>query len=287
MVYIRVYNPEVGYVEIPEKPERIISFSESITETIFLLGAGDRIVGVDSWSQRPKEAMKKRKVGDYIHLKLDTIDELKPDLILTATGVQRSIIEQLKNRGYPVYPIPIPISIYGIIDNILIIGGLIGEQEPAFKLTEQIMNNIETLKKKALKTPLKAYIEIDLGGPTIPAYFSHITSALKLLNINNIYGYEKQAYLYGMQIPGFPVFDLSDVIKKDPDIIIYESKSKFPTREEINKLIEERNWKNIKAVKENKIIIIPNDTLAHYGPSFFNELEKLILELKKQANITI
>ncbi len=287
MVRIKIYNPEIGYVEIPEKPERIISFSESITETLFMLGAGDRIVGVDSWSQRPREAMKKRKVGDYVHLKLDVIDELKPDLILTATGVQRPIIEQLKNKGYPVYPVSVPISIYGIIDNILIIGGLIGEQESALKLTESLMNNIEMLRKRALKTPLRAYIEIDLGGPTIPAYFSHITSALRLLNIINIYGNEKQAYLYGMQIPEYPVFDLSDVIRKDPDVIIYESKSKFPVREEFDKLVEERNWRSIKAIKENKVVIIPNDTLAHYGPSFFNELEKVISEFKKQANIII
>lgn len=287
MIYIKIYNPEIGYVEIPEKPERIISFSESITETIFMLGAGDRIVGVDSWSQRPREAIKKRKVGDYVHIKLDVIDELKPDLILTATGVQRPIIEQLKNRGYPVYPVSVPISIYEIINNVLIIGGLIGEHEQALKLTDQLLNRIENLKRRALKNPLKAYIEIDLGGPTIPAYFSHITSALRLLNIINVYSYEKQSYLYGMQIPGFTVFDLSDVIKKDPDLIIYESKNKFPTRDEITEIIKKRNWENIKAVKENKIVIIPNDTLAHYGPSFFDELEKLILELKQQANIII
>ncbi|MGB9729876.1 MAG: ABC transporter substrate-binding protein [Thermoprotei archaeon] len=287
MVHIKIYNPEVGYVDVPERPERIISFSESITETIFMLGAGDRIVGVDSWSQRPREAMKKRKVGDYVHLKLDVIKELKPDLILTATGVQRPIIEQLKNTGYPVYPIPVPISVYEIINNVLIIGGLIGEQEKALELADNLMNNIENLKRRSLKNPLKAYIEIDLGGPTIPAYFSHITSALRLLNIINVYTHEKQSYLYGMQIPGFPVFDLSDVIRKDPDLIIYESKNKFPTRDELTEIIKKRSWESIKAVKENKMIIIPNDTLAHYGPSFFNELEKVILELKLQANITI
>ncbi|MEM3714998.1 MAG: ABC transporter substrate-binding protein [Thermoprotei archaeon] len=287
MVHIKIYNPEVGYVDVPEKPERIISFSESITETIFMLGAGDRIVGVDSWSQRPREAMRKRKVGDYVHLKLDVVEELKPDLILTATGVQRTIIEQLKSKGYPVYPIPIPISVYEIINNVLIIGGLIGEQEQALKLADDLMNNIEKFKKRALKNSLKAYIEIDLGGPTIPAYFSHITSALRLLNIINVYGHEKQSYLYGMQIPGFPVFDLSDVIRKDPDLIIYESKNKFPTKDELAEIIKKRNWESIKAVRENKMITIPNDTLAHYGPSFFNELEKVIQELKLQANITI
>jgi len=280
----KVYSPELGdYVEIPEKPMRIISLSPSVTETLFYLDAGDRVVGVDAWSYRPREALNKKRVGSYTYINIDIIKSLDPDLILTATGVQRNIIEMLRREGFTIYPIPVPTSIYQIFDNILLVAGLIGEYEKGLDLVEKIIDKLKDLVQKyKFKDPLKTYIEIDLGGPTIPGYFSHITSALHIFNLRNIFGDRKQAYLYGFEIPGYKALDLSEVAKLNPDLIIYESKNKKPSEEEFREIIEKRGWQNIKAVASRKYVLIPNDTLAHYGPSFIDNLEfviKKILEI--------
>ncbi|MEZ0290267.1 MAG: ABC transporter substrate-binding protein [Sulfolobales archaeon] len=278
----RVYSPEVGYVEVPEKPQRIISLSPSVTETLFTLGAGSRIVGVDSWSYRPPEAIKIRRVGSYTTINTDLIVELDPDLILTTTGVQKSLIEKLRELKKPLYPIPVPVSVYEIFNNIIIIGGLIGEYERGLKLAEELLKRLyRMIEEFSTRDRYRVYVEIDLGGPTIPAYYSHITSSLALFGFDNIFREYKQSYLYGFKISDHPLLDLSKVVELDPEIIIYESKYKKPSREELVNIIKSRGWESISAVKNNRYIVIPMDTLAHYGPSYLDNLEFVLKEIKK------
>jgi len=278
---VRVYSPEIGYVDIPEKPTRIISLSPSATETIFYLGAGDRVVGVDAWSYRPREALNIRRVGTYTTINIELIKELNPDLIITTTGVQRPLIEKLREVTHSVYPVPVPTSIYEIFNNILLIGGLIGEYRRAQELIQELLQRlISMIKNYSLQRKYRVYIEIDLGGPTIPGYFSHITSAIALFNLENIFGDTKQSYLYGFKIGDYPALDLAEVARRDPDLIIYEGRLKKQSREEILEIFEKRSWLNMRAVRENKFIIIPVDTLAHHGPSFLDNLEYVLKELR-------
>ncbi|MGC9009245.1 MAG: ABC transporter substrate-binding protein [Sulfolobales archaeon] len=278
---VKVYSPEIGYVDIPEKPTRIISLSPSATETIFYLGAGDRIVGVDAWSYRPREALNIRRVGSYTTINIDLVRELDPDLIITTTGVQRPLIEKLREITRSIYPIPVPTSIYEIFNNILLIGGLIGEYKRAQDLVQGLLKRLITMiEDYSLPRRYRVYIEIDLGGPTIPGYFSHITSALALFNLDNIFGDNKQSYLYGFKVGDYPILDLEEVKRRDPDLIIYEGRLKKHSREEILEIFRRRNWLDMRAVRENKFITIPVDTLAHYGPSFLDNLEFVLKEIR-------
>ena len=120
--------------------------------------------------------------------------ELDPDLIITTTGVQRPLIEKLREITRSIYPIPVPTSIYEIFNNILLIGGLIGEYRRAQDLVQELLKRLTIMiKDYSLPRRYRVYIEIDLGGPTIPGYFSHITSALALFNLENIFGDNKQS----------------------------------------------------------------------------------------------
>ncbi len=65
---MRVYNPFVGWMILPDHPERIVSLSPSVTEILFELGLEDRVVGVSSWCHRPVQARSKPKVGSYVRV---------------------------------------------------------------------------------------------------------------------------------------------------------------------------------------------------------------------------
>ena len=82
-------------MEIPDNPKRIISFSPAVTETLFMLGLGENIVGVSAFCARPEEARKKRKVGSYNSVSFDLLRSLHPDLIFTVTGYQREFALKL------------------------------------------------------------------------------------------------------------------------------------------------------------------------------------------------
>jgi ABC-type Fe3+-hydroxamate transport system substrate-binding protein len=276
---LKVYNPFVGWVNFVDRPQRIVSLNPSVTETLYMLGAGDRVVGVSSWCHRPAEVLSKPKVGSYTMVLEDKLAMLNPDLLLTTTGAQRGIVEKLVALGYPTYPIPYPRDLYSILSMISEIGGLIGENDKALNLCEQLLKHVEKLRSLGREFTNKhqsrptVYVEIDLGGPTIPAYFNHITHALYLAGLKNMFQHISQDYVYGMEVKGYLAIDIAETLRKlDPDIIVYESKNLHPDVSEAFQVMHSRGLANLRAVESGKVITLPADTLAHYGPSFLTEI---------------
>src|SRR5947208_16592995 len=83
-------------------PERIVCLTEETTETLYLLGQGDRIVGVSGYTVRPPEARLKPKVSAFINAKFDKILELEPDLVLAFSDLQADIAAELIRSGVTV-----------------------------------------------------------------------------------------------------------------------------------------------------------------------------------------
>src|SRR6266700_3046176 len=79
-------------------PQRIICLTEEPTETLYLLGAGDLVVGVSGYTVRPPEARLKPKVSAFTSAKFDKICELKPDLVMAFSDLQADIAAELIKR---------------------------------------------------------------------------------------------------------------------------------------------------------------------------------------------
>ena len=80
-------------------PRRIICLTEETTETLYLLGEGERVIGISGYTVRPPEARTKPKVSAFINARFDKIDALKPDLILGFSDLQADIAAELIRRG--------------------------------------------------------------------------------------------------------------------------------------------------------------------------------------------
>src|ERR671938_518336 len=83
-------------------PSRIVCLTEETTETLYLLGQGDRVVGVSGYTVRPPEARAKPKVSAYLSAKFDKIEELQPDLVLAFSDLQADLAAELVRRGIAV-----------------------------------------------------------------------------------------------------------------------------------------------------------------------------------------
>ena len=77
--------------EIQLFPRRIVCLTEETTETLYLLGEQDRIVGVSGYTVRPPEARQKPKVSAFINAKFDKILALRPDLVFAFSDLQADI----------------------------------------------------------------------------------------------------------------------------------------------------------------------------------------------------
>ena len=115
-------------------PSRIVCLTEETTETLYLLGEGDRVVGISGYTVRPPEARSKPKVSAFINARFEKIEALKPDLILAFSDLQADIAAELIRRGYPVVTFN-QRSIDEIFRMIRTVGALVGRpggaQEPA------------------------------------------------------------------------------------------------------------------------------------------------------------
>ena len=261
---VKAFNEILGAaVEVPERPRRIISFSPAITEALFLLGFGDDVVGVSAFCARPPEVARKRKVGSYNTVDPQLLSDLRPDLIFTVTGYQREFALSLSKR-FPVYPLELPVSVAGIIDSVAKIGLVLGAPERGHEFASRLLRSLSRVRP--LETKLRAYVEIDLGGPVSFGAYSYITDALHLLGCSNIYGSTRSEWLSP---------NLSEIPKNDPDVFFYEAKmfSKFGPRK-LEELIDRRGWRSIGSIRGGNYFLTPGplDFLAHHGPSFVTEV---------------
>src|SRR5436309_10384215 len=131
-----------------EYPERIVCLTEETTETLYLLGQGDRIVGVSGYTVRPPEARQKPKVSAFINAKFDKIEQLAPDLVLAFSDLQADLVAELIRRGIAVVTFN-QRSIADILQMIRMLGGMVGCQSSAETLADNLQSGLDDIRKSA------------------------------------------------------------------------------------------------------------------------------------------
>src|SRR5712691_6518595 len=141
-------------------PSRIVCLTEETTETLYLLGQGDRIVGVSGYTVRPPEARQKPKVSAFINAKFDKIEALKPDLVLAFSDLQADLVSELVRRGLNVVVFN-QRSIAEILQMIRMLGGLIGCQREAEQLADRLDADLDRIREAASHVPrrLRVFFE--------------------------------------------------------------------------------------------------------------------------------
>lgn len=273
MNVVKVYSEVLGKeVLVPEEPEKIVSLAPAITETLFMLGLENRIAGVSHFCNKPEEAKKKPRLGSYFQVNYNKLKELDPDLILVTTGAQRKLALELDEKGYTVYPIPLPLSIPGIIDMVSQVGIVTGEIEKARILTEELI--IKLSKIPRIKEKLRVYYEIDLGGPVSIGSHNYIDDAISRIGLINIFSDVRQTWIINP--------DPNEILGRDPQLILYEKAPyKNYGKEKIIESFKERGLEKTTAIANGNIIILEPDSLAHYGPSILETLRGIVARIEE------
>src|SRR5690242_12435280 len=126
-------------------PTRIVCLTEETTEALYLLGEGDRIVGVSGYTVRPPEARLKPKVSAFINAKFDKIDALKPDLVLAFSDLQADLGAELVRRGIAVITFN-QRSVDEILQMIRVLGGIVGCQHEAEELADRFERDLDRIR---------------------------------------------------------------------------------------------------------------------------------------------
>lgn len=133
-------------------PTRIVCLTEETTETLYLLGEGDRVVGISGYTVRPPEARQKPKVSSFLHARFAKIAELRPDLVLAFSDLQADITTELVKRGYPVFTFN-QRHVDEILQMVRVVGGIVGAHDRAVSLADGFSRGLDAIRASAARFP--------------------------------------------------------------------------------------------------------------------------------------
>ena len=247
-------------------PQRIVSHVPSITETLFALGLGERIVGVSDHCDYPEEAKSKPKVGGYYFPNIETIVSLDPDLVLT--DGYAADIAKLEGLGIP-FAVVQPKDINDILKDIELLGNITGEQKKASELINDMKSRVAavTAMVSGAAHP-KVFYVYDATDPTKPWTAGPGSFADELIQIaggENIAAHAQDAYFQ---------LNIEELVNSNPDIILVDSMmgTAMTSPSEIKTL---PGWQGMTAVKENQIFTINGDLVNRSGPRIVEGLEDM------------
>ncbi|HEX6162646.1 MAG TPA: cobalamin-binding protein [Vicinamibacterales bacterium] len=243
-------------------PQRIVCLTEETTETLYLLGEGDRVVGISGYTVRPPEARQKPKVSSFLHARYEKIEALKPDLILAFSDLQADITNDLVKRGHPVFTFN-QRSVAEILQMIRVLAGIVGVAAKGEALAARLERGLDDIRARAATLPRR---------PTV--FFEEWYDPL----ISGIRWTEELVTIAGGD-PIFPelaaaglakdrIVASGEVIKRAPDVIIGSWCGK-PVRKE--RIASRPGWQDIPAVKNGHIYEVKSTYILQPGPAALTE----------------
>src|SRR5580765_3153971 len=158
----RVVTDEAGRrVNLPLKIDRVVSLAPNLTEIVYAVGAGDRLVGDTTYCDYPEQAKSVARIGDTMHPSIERIISLKPQIVLVSTASQlEAFTQQLEAQQIGVY-VTDPHNLEGVFHSIEQVGKMMGQEQQAQTLLQKLRertNAVEQAIKQA--TPVRIFYQL-------------------------------------------------------------------------------------------------------------------------------
>ena len=239
-------------------PERIVCLTEETTEALYLLGLGDRIVGVSGYTVRPPEARAKPKVSAFISARFETIEQLAPDLVLAFSDLQADLAAELVRRGIAVMTFN-QRSVAEILQMIQMLGGLVGRQAEATALADRLSADLDRIRESAARFPrrLRTFFE-EWDNPLI----SGIRWVEELIEIAG--GDPLFPELRGKGLARDRIVQPDEVAARNPELIVASWCGKAMKKKTI---VERPGWDRTSAVRRDHVYEIKSTYILQPGPA--------------------
>jgi iron complex transport system substrate-binding protein len=260
-------------VSLERPPERIITLAPNLTEILYALGLGDRVVGVTNHCNYPPEASLKPKVGSYINLNVEKIISLSPDLAIgTVDGNERIILDLLEQAKIKVFFVN-PRSVRQVIDTILALGRLCGALENAQTLASKLTRRVDHVVERtgSREKPL-VFLQIQVQPiMTVNKNTVH-NDLIRLAGGRNMAAEEPITY---------PRISMEEVIQRRPDVILISSMERAGRFEKARQ--EWLKWTSIPAAQNKRVYLIDSDLIDRPSPRLIDGLEMMARYIHPEA----
>ncbi len=241
-------------------PQRIVCLTEEPTETLYLLGEQERIVGISGFTVRPSIARREKpKVSAFTSAKIGEILQLEPDFVIGFSDIQTDIAAELIRRGVEVW-ISNHRSVAGILDYIHRLGALVGAADKADALATQLQQGLDDIADAARALPRrpKVYFE-EWDEPPITG-IRWVAELIRIAGGDDIFPERAAESLAKQRI----LEDPGEVIRRAPDIILGSwCGKKFRP----GKVAARPGWDAIPAVRDGELHEIKSPLILQPGPA--------------------
>ena len=252
-------------ITLDEEPQRIVSLAPSITEILYYLGLGDRVVGVTQFSYYPPEATLKPKVGSYVDVNVEKILTLSPDLVIgTMDGNEAEKVYLLEEAGIAVFIIN-PRNVREAIETVATVGHVCGVPEKGVALSQQLSQRVDDIIAKIRgRTKPLVFLQINLKPIMTVNRNTYIHDLIELAGGENMAKDESITY---------PRISLEEVIRRKAEVIIIISMERDGQFEEAK--LDWQRWTTIPAVKNGRVHLVNADIIDQPSPRVVEGLEAL------------
>lgn len=259
---------EIGRrVRVPARVERIVSLAPNLTEIVYAVGAGNRLVGDTEQCDYPAEAKQVAKVGDTIKPSIERIVALHPQIILVSTASQlEAFTKQLDEQRIAVF-VTDPHDLEGILRSIQTLGDLFNEHERAANVVKDLRARTSAVEEAVKdKKPIKVFFQISAEPLYTAGKDSFITDLIRRAGGQSVTA----------DVPGaWPRYSDETAMASQPDaVIIAEAEG----NREIAAAL-----KNSPAARNGRVYKINADYVSRPGPRLVEGLERIARALHPEA----
>jgi iron complex transport system substrate-binding protein len=259
-------------LQLPQPARRIVSLAPHLTELLFSLELGERLVGVVEYSDYPPQARELPRVGGYQAADLERIIALQPDLVVAwQTGNHPGQLARLKAMGIPVF-----INEPRVLDDIGLtlqrLGVLTGRQETAQRLVNEFTAGLERLRQSRQHArPVRVFYQI-WDRPLMTINGQHLISdVIRLCGGSNVFA----------DLPALaPVVGIEAVLAAAPEVIVIGGLDTLHQ----NWLADWRRWPGLPAVARNQLYTVNPDHLQRHSLRILQGAERLCEVLDRASS---
>ncbi|WP_202709860.1 helical backbone metal receptor [Sporosalibacterium faouarense] len=265
IVYPITIEGAEGTYTVYDQPKTVVSLAPSVTETIFALGAGDKLQGRTQYCNYPQEAESIQVVGSMTEPSIEMVVDISPDMIIAATHYKEEVLNKFEEAGIEVIAKPSPETIEEMYEYTLKLGAIMNKNYEARALVSSMKSKVQmtNMKLSNIKQKPSVYYVVGTGqwGEYTAGSDTFVSEMIAIAGGENA----------ASDVTGWK-YSIEKLIDKDPDVI-------FGGSFNIDTMTTGENYSILSAIQDKNYYTVNEDIFSRPSPRLIDEGLKLLIDI--------
>ena len=254
-------------VRVERRPKRIASAAPVVTEMLFALGVGDRVVGVTEQCDYPPEVKRRPRIGQYWSPSVEKTLGARPDLVIASRGSPPDFVTAVRRSGCAVFTID-PKTLEEIFEAIGQVARIVGEEDSGGRLVGEMRKRLEAVRARLSKVPEEqrptAFIVLEVSTLYTAGAGTFQDDAIRAAGGRNVAAVKR----------GFVPFSVESLTAADPDFLLLSTMEGDPERMK-REVLASPALRGLSAVREGRLVVLEADPIMRPGPRIVEAVEEM------------